>query len=690
MKTCAAFLILLGLGVGCVGSANAQVPSPPLMTIKIFNDDPDHYIFPVLTTGQGAVDIWLQAIFKVPQAQEPNNPYPRTKSFRIYITNTAGTTPVGIAPGQNVSITIPLYTQLAATVDPKQPNQYIDWWNGGTILLYSSTTATPPPRALLDDFTNRPSQQPVTSVASSPVFPTCPACQGLKFFSDDSDLPKADSSQLLEYTLGARVQLVVTNPKTDPSNTLDLQNVDFDVSYVNLAFMPATMGPFQNDQVGYVGTPQTIDTFTAALNKFLTDFPGWPQFVRTYPIPPTSETVLKLASPLEIFARLSPPSIHPPPDLTLPPHWPDQLWVPIQSLRTNWVTYAGKINSMGPCSEDEGSNNFCGAIVDVKALMLANFNNYKAIFPKQCGGTPITLTDDILISHVYGWAPFTESATAPGGCPPTANLLENTPGYSANNFAKYLLVKEEFDKLNYGTLPAPKYAFNPWVQLIHGQKYVNAPNVYAYSVDDAVGNIQAEGTGFIVDVGSTAHLENQLPAAPPINIAYAIGTQDIRFTSYRICSVNAPDKAVNPFFQSFIINANDPANCPIFFLDNKSQPQLYTFRITKPPPFTVFLNPANAKWTPETAAAIDCSGNAGPSPPPPNPQYRQSSQVWCCEALADDNGNGVFAYTTPEPHSAHQTQNHFAVTHIAEQSISNPNESCNMGKLPGSAHHGLR
>jgi len=29
------------------------------MTIKIFNDDPAHYIFSVLTTGQGPVDIWL-------------------------------------------------------------------------------------------------------------------------------------------------------------------------------------------------------------------------------------------------------------------------------------------------------------------------------------------------------------------------------------------------------------------------------------------------------------------------------------------------------------------------------------------------------------------------------------------------------------------------------------------------------
>jgi hypothetical protein len=48
------------------------------------------------------------------------------------------------------------------------------------------------------------------------------------------------------------------------------------------------------------------------------------------------------------------------------------------------------------------------------------------------------------------------------------------------------------------------------VVVIHGSSHVNAPNMYAYSVDDAVGNIQADGLGFVVDVGSTEHLKKQL------------------------------------------------------------------------------------------------------------------------------------------------------------------------------------
>jgi hypothetical protein len=652
-------LTSLGLGLGYLSSANAQGPTVPLMTIKIFNDDPNHYIYPVLTTGQGAVDIWLQAFFKIPQAQVSNYPYPRTKSFRIYINPAME----GIAPGQSVTLTIPLYTQLVSYVDPMEPNQYIDWWNGGTILIYSSDTAAPP-KALTDALMNRPSQKPLPQVLTG--LPTCSgtACQPLQFFSDDSDLPKADPSQLTEYTLGARIALPVKNPNTDPPNDLDFVNVDFDESYVNVAYLPAAMGPFQNDQVGYVGTPQNIDQFKGALNQFLNDFAGWPRFVRTYS-DGTTETTLKLPSPLELFARLSGPLA--PPDLEPPPNWPTQLWAPIEALRTNWRQYSQS------CQPSMNRDTFCDAILDVKKLMTDNYDNYRKIFPTQCNGTPIELTESAMLSHVYGWAPFTEAATGTG-CGPTANLLENTPGYNENNFAEYLRIKQEFDNLNYGNYKDAPYVFNPWVVLIHNQRYVGAPNVYAYSVDDAVGNIQAEATGFIIDIGSTKNLENQQPASPPISIGIGFGgPQPIQFTHYRVCQ-NDPgrEKPINPAFASFIINANSPANCPIFFRDNKPTPQFYTFRIMKEPPFAFFPDPADAKWDANTTARwIDCNGNTTTAP------FQQSSQAWCCDKTAQ---NGVWAYSTPEPHNAHQSLNHFVVTTIPQQSTTTTDIACSMGK----------
>jgi hypothetical protein len=113
------------------------------------------------------------------------------------------------------------------------------------------------------------------------------------------------------------------------------------------------------------------------------------------------------------------------------------------------------------------------------------------------------------VAHVYQWSPFVESTQGPACLGPNDNLLQNSSTtYSANNSALYHQVKLEFDQLNYNLLTDTlSYNFNPWVNvLIHGSNYVNAPNVYAYSVDDAVGNLQAEGAGFIIDVGSTKNL----------------------------------------------------------------------------------------------------------------------------------------------------------------------------------------
>ena len=245
--------------------------------------------------------------------------------------------------------------------------------------------------------------------------------------------------------------------------------------------------------------------------------------------------------------------------MTAAPSWPTELWTPIQALRDDWVKYAGSIGKTGTCTRTIGKATFCNALLDVKQLMTDNFAQYQAL---RCADPQITLTDDVMISHVYGWTPFIESTKGGKPCGAGANNLEKTPTYSENKYAKYLAVKLEFDSLNYAKYTdTPSYPFNPWVMLIHNAPYIQAPNAYAYSVDDAVGNIQAEGLGFIVDVGDTKNLENQMPAGPPINVNFGYASTDaIRFTSYRVCTnTQARDKPVNPAFASFVVNANNPS-----------------------------------------------------------------------------------------------------------------------------------
>ena len=249
----------------------------------------------------------------------------------------------------------------------------------------------------------------------------------------------------------------------------------------------------------------------------------------------------------------------------------------------------------GTCGTNPPPGTFCAAIMDVKQLLIRNYNNY-VFLAKQKGCPFVPLNDYVFLAHVYPWTPFVERLGPGGAClGASENLLERTPftpgqpspAYSDNNFALYNAVKLEFDNLNYNKLTPDRipYNFNPWVNvLIHGPNFVNAPNVYAYSVDDAVGNLQSEGTGFIIDVGSSRNLcsgatpcPNQNPAGPPININFALTPNPngdpsiINFTNYGVCKFDPTDpvsyKPANSLSSSFIINPSNPKQCPIFFVE---------------------------------------------------------------------------------------------------------------------------
>jgi hypothetical protein len=214
-------------------------------------------------------------------------------------------------------------------------------------------------------------------------------------------------------------------------------------------------------------------------------------------------------------------------------------------------------------------------------------------------------------------------------------------------------------------------------------------------VDDAVGNLNVYATGYIVDVGSTMHLENQNPAGPPIavSLGYAI-TDAVRFDTYSVCGPNK-NKPVNPADPVFIISAIDPQNCPVWLTDNKGTNYTFTVKptVTTPPLFTniptsaVIKVPSEAGWstgkgypesgnnpTPyDTTSIIDCSGNTS-----------KLTKLWCCTRLAPSNGegfgSGVFAYSTPVyPPTGHASYDNHVVTNPATDQVL-AGAVCNMGR----------
>ena len=689
----------------------------PVQTIKIFNDTAQQ-IYAELEVGKPNPDLWIQDICNVPDADKDKlYPYPTTVTNRFYINGLTG-----IPPGGSATITLPLYTQLAATVVPTSNDQYAEWWQGQNMQIFASPVNAGAPKSFVNYFNGKAPTRPAGSQkkmvfnAGDGTKPTCKAggtltsCT-LSFFTDTAGtLPKFAPSQLVEATLGANQKKVPAPTDGSIQTFLYPTQADFDVSYVNVAQLAATMGPVDNDQAGYVGSPIKPGTFTPILNTFQS-LNDWPTFID---LDGTNKAISKLPSPLELMARLSgadaPSDLTP---LTPPQSWPNNVWKPVQDLRTNWAKHSATCTHSA-----EGYTTFCDAILDVKELIHKNYLQYvKLMDDKKCTGGAVSETADRTVSHVYGWQPWTEAASGKEGegCAPRANLLENTPGYGSddkeNPYAKYAKVKTEFDNLNYGGpfgapwKPAAPYEFNPWVAFIHGtppgtqdkdQGHLGMPGVYAYSVDDAVGNLNVYATGYIVDVGGTKNLENNKPAGPPIAIALGFSIKDaVRFDTYSACGPNK-NKAVNPADPVFIISAINPQNCDVWLTDNKGTNYTFTVKptVTKPPLFIeiptadVKKVPSEASWstgkgypgsgnnpTPyNTTSIIDCSRNTS-----------DLARLWCCTRLAPVNGqgygSGVFAYSTPQdPPTGHQLYDNKVVTNPATDRVGNPNDICNAGR----------
>jgi hypothetical protein len=423
---------------------------------------------------------------------------------------------------------------------------------------------------------------------------------------------------------------------------------------------------------------------------------NWPTFLSTTmgPSGPVTTPIPKLPSPLELMARLT--GANPPADLTPVPDpsmWPNSLWPVVQTLRDNWV------KESGTCQHSANGDKFCDAILDINQLFQLNYANYKKLFDaNKCSGNPVAETENGTIGHIYGWSPWIEAQENTGaGCVADLNLLQNTPDasgapiYSQNDFELYSKVKLEFDELQYGKYADATYDFDPWVEFIHGGDpkvgQLGIPNAYAYSVDDAVGNIQAEAKGFIIDIGSLKHLENQLPAAPPINITFGYSSAaPLKFLTYGVCgNSTSQQKPVDPLNPTFIINANNPIACPVYFNDNDNPPKTYTFTITKPPTSFALIptndvtaDPSLAVWSTgngnttefNTTSVIDCSKNTD-----------SASKHWCCTLLAK-GGNGTFAYSTPfVPPQVHSTLANYAVANAAVARDYNQGlPTCNFGQ----------
>jgi hypothetical protein len=133
-------LVLLG---GARSAHAAPAPSidcthgqTPGMTIEIYNNSKLYNIYPVLFAGASSdTDTWIQACFGLTNDQLAANPYPRATQYRMYI-NCCAAGENGIPAGGSVTVTLPLYSPLVSSINPKLSGQLTDWWQGGGINFF--------------------------------------------------------------------------------------------------------------------------------------------------------------------------------------------------------------------------------------------------------------------------------------------------------------------------------------------------------------------------------------------------------------------------------------------------------------------------------------------------------------------------------------------------------------------------
>lgn len=567
------------------GGSEVIAQDIPQMTVVIYNNSEDFNIYPLISFPGATPDKWLQAYFLVTQDQIDTQIYPSTSTTRMYV-NCCEPGENGIPPGGSVTIMLPLYSPLVDGMpDPTLPGQLIEWWQGGNINLYESPITGGGLPAALETLWGDSTQEKVEITSGPPSCADQTTCH-IHIFSATTGNPVPETpQQLVEFTLGAAPNRV--NPQPGESvYVLNPKNVDYDVSYVNSAFMPAVMEPFGNDLQGYVGAPIKISEFGTAVTNFLgTANLGqmWPQYIGS------DGAVVdgKVPSALEIFAKgvvnspgsdndgqwLSPPNFSPDPSTS------DA--TPIQALISQWQT-----------CQAGGTDDICTPINDVTALLNANFDNYVANYYtnqpdwncdpafKPHPSDRMHFTYLQLLQHLYGWQPFSEH------CGAKANLLQDTPNYSLEDYQN---VKNEFDKLQYwvDVLNGNYGIFHPYVALIHGPTFINAPYAYAYSVDAAVGNVQTDGTGLILAIGGPQNLPNPDHATPDVhfNFAYKSISNGHYFKKYGRCTPT-PDTDTDPNFASFPVPVGvtqKVSDCLITFQDDLDRNYQFQISADYPP-----------------------------------------------------------------------------------------------------------
>jgi len=261
----------------------------------------------------------------------------------------------------------------------------------------------------------------------------------------------------------------------------------------------------------------------------VTDF-GWP--IYKWPDYVTNKDKTRLPATYNVMKEIAHPGAPPP----FVPSGAALKQLPvIQKMHKLWSDCCGADwPESGPRCQKLQTTATCDNIETVSGLFEKNYANYA-----QLCQDPAALTRDFMLEHVYGWVPFNECV------PGVTNELKDTPGVGPKEYHKKALA---YVDLQYHSPPPQDNPttfgdFNRYVELIHDAKYLRVGE-YAFSIDDAAGNMLEVGDGINLTVGGTTGLGNTNPYDPWRFFMFNVGAADengLKWTKYRICTKADPE-----------------------------------------------------------------------------------------------------------------------------------------------------
>jgi hypothetical protein len=621
------------------GPGGCDSPSPRKVPVKIVNikNNSGVPIYVVLETAKQDLldqnnrqhDRWLQAEF-----QPTKGTYASTYLYRAYVNPQNGIRP----NGGSVSVTVPFYTQLESKPCPNNPDQYINWWRALRIYVYDDPGAI---KKAYDTDTNPANAVPISKFAplAAPV-PTCPACFAplvvyrVQTGGDKHgvSLPAVDPSQLLEFTFAT------VDPFPKPLK-IDYGFVDYDISSVDQVYLSVAMDPVNNPYIGFIGSVLGRDIFSDRLTKFRNDF-SWPKY--KWPAYVTNQTAIRLPGTFNVMNEIAHPGAPPP---LVPAGAAIKALPVVQKMEKLWDECCGAAWPSKPCQRPPVSSNTCNKMAQVAELFEKNYANYKT----KCK-TPVKLDRDQMLARVYGWVPFNSCEPPPNG--KVSNELKDTPGIGPGptptpkqRAARYHEISNAYVDLQYHSPPDPKTFgdFNRYTELIHSAKYLHVGE-YAFSIDDAAGNMLELGDGVNITVGGAQGLDNINPYDPWRFFLFNVGSPKetgITWKKYRVCTaLDAKDCSSLPPDRDMKESNRDkgfigyagikigavPCPCVIVLEDsNKALYKVLVKRLPQPPP----THPINKEGEPPTANDKGWTAKSGDGFLNVECADRETSFEWC-------------------------------------------------------------